>query len=46
MRADLYPLQGLLATSAVWVSRYQQDVFAYRMAYVEFAPQRPNSRLG
>ncbi len=29
MRADLYPLQVLLATLAGWMNRHQQDVIAY-----------------
>ena len=29
MRADLYPLQVLLATLAGWLNRHQQDVIAY-----------------
>ena len=29
MRADIYPLQVLLATLAGWLNRHQQDVIAY-----------------
>ena len=29
MKADLYPLQVLLATLAGWMNRHQQDVIAY-----------------
>ncbi len=29
MRADIYPLQVLLATLAGWLNRHQQDVISY-----------------